>query len=70
MESMGAKNFQLLGQSESDGVLIWTCVDCGIAFITDLTEDPEPRCPKCAAASVTPEVLRRCTACGYREDGT
>jgi rubrerythrin len=48
MESMGAKNFQLLGQSESDGVLIWTCIDCGIALITDLTEDPEPRCPKCA----------------------
>ncbi len=44
---MGAKNFQLLDQSENDGVLIWTCLNCKIVVITDLDEEPEPRCPKC-----------------------
>ncbi len=47
MEPMGVKNFQLLGLSESVGILIWSCVDCGIVLITDLNEDAEPRCPKC-----------------------
>ncbi len=27
-------------------------------------------CPQCGSAYVTPELLPRCAACGYPEDGT